>query len=157
MKNNWKDVLAWLACGVIFVSCIYCAFTSCNEKPQVQTITMEKKDCLSQPFLSVLVDTDLFSTPPGFLKMTTEFMVRKNLLAAAMEKGIPPVKIYSATKVAREPTDESHIWNVIIGISGVEDVDTLKCIANTLIDIPFVKMVSNGGEFCISKIKPTGK
>ena len=118
---------------VLFILAVCVCFVGCNpqQKGPKQVAPVEKP----QDVLYVEVDGRLL--PPPVDRMPIEFQIKKLLKEAAGELGIP-LTVYKVTNAPRQCSDHSNFWNVKVGVEGVSDLDTLKCIANTLIKIPFV-------------------
>jgi hypothetical protein len=106
-----------------------------------QTQQIQQTDTPS-PFW-VIVDENRLPDAPGTMKVTTDWLVKQSLKVAAKEKGIS-LRVYSVTNVENAVTNNpSRLWRVVVGVDGVGDIDTLKCIAKTLVEIPFVYSVGN--------------
>jgi len=132
-----KVILVLLMCCSVLVSC--------KDKPQIR---IEKP----QPFLSMQVDEFLLPASSSTMNMVTEWYIRNSLQTITNNLCIPHLTIYSITNAAKDRNDHSNLWNIIVGIESASNLDTpdLKRLANILVQISFVKMVSNG-EFQVYK------
>jgi hypothetical protein len=136
---------------VLFILAACICLIGCHpvQKVPTQVAPVEKPQT---PF-TVQIDDTLM--PPSNTRLPFEIYAKAVLHDAAVEKGVP-LNVWKVRKACKSGPDErSSLWDATCSVKDVDDIDTLKCTGNILIQIPFVKMVGNR-DFQIFKSRRCG-
>jgi uncharacterized secreted protein with C-terminal beta-propeller domain len=134
---------------ILFVLMACVCLVGCNPTPKIQVEPTEKG------VFYVTVDDTLLPQFSACEKISTENKIKIALTAEAKDLGIP-LTVHRVTNACKGgPGEMSNIWNAACSVEGVDDIDTLKCIGNTLIKISFVQIVGTR-DFHILKARRCG-